>query len=91
MATITDKVSSVSTPTQALEVTSVTASAATARATTTLTVAFKMNSDASLKDKCDYVGVSLPSGWGPVLMNGAASMGAATLTGALANGTALNP
>lgn len=48
-----------------------------------------MNADASLKDKCDYVGVDLPSGWGPVLMNGAASMGAATLSGKLANGTAL--
>lgn len=50
-----------------------------------------MSSDAGVKDKCDYVGVDLPSGWGPVLRKGSASMGAVTLSGALANGTALSP
>lgn len=48
-----------------------------------------MNSDASLKDKCDYVGVDLPHAWGPVLVKGSASMGAATLTGVDAKGKAL--
>lgn len=91
MATANDKASGVDVPTKTLEVTSVTASAAAAREATTLTVVFKMNADAALKDKCDYVGVDLPWGWGPVLRGGSASLGAATLTGALANGTALNP
>lgn len=91
IASATDTLSKVDVPKLTLEVTGVTASAAAAREATTLTVTFKMNSDASLKDKCDFVGVDLPSGWGPVLRNGPASMGAVTLTGALANGTALNP
>lgn len=38
-------------------------------------------SDASVKDKLDYVGVELPWGWGNVLMGGAGSLGGVTLTG----------
>lgn len=47
-----------------------------------------MSSDASLKDKCDYLGVELPWGWGNVL-SGVASLGAATLSGVDSDGKAL--
>lgn len=50
-----------------------------------------MATNAATKDKCDYLGVELPSGWGNVLMAGAASMGSATLTGVGTDGKALSP
>lgn len=71
-----------------LDLTSVTASEASARSTTTLVMKVTMSSDASLKDKCDYLGVELPHGWGNVIM-GAASLGSATLSGTDTDGTAL--
>lgn len=49
-----------------------------------------MNSATALVGKCNYIGVELPHGWGRVL-NGASSLGAATLSGVLANGTAVSP
>lgn len=52
-------------------------------------MSFKMNSHTTLVGKCNYVGVELPSGWGPVLKG--ASLGAATLSGVLPNGTAVSP
>lgn len=74
-----------------LDMSSVTAAAASARATTTLTMVFKTPSDAAFKDKCDYLGVELPWGWGNVLVSGTASLGAPSLTGVLVNGTAISP
>lgn len=50
-----------------------------------------MSSDAAVKDKCDYLGVELPWGWGNVLMAGSASLGSATLTGVGTDGKALSP
>lgn len=75
-----DTASGVGVPTLTLGLTSVTASEASARSTTTLVMSVKMSSDASLKDKCDYLGVELPHGWGNVMKMGSASLGAATLT-----------
>lgn len=75
-------------PTKSLTLTSVTATAADARAKTTLTAVFKVPVDAALKT-LDTVGVELPWGWGPVLTTGSASLGAVSLSGVGSDGKAL--
>lgn len=49
----------------------------------------KVPTDAALKDNCDYFGVELPHGWGPVLMDGHASVGGVSLSGVGSDGKAL--
>lgn len=49
----------------------------------------KVPTNAALKDTCDYLAVELPHGWGPVLMDGHASVGGVSLSGVGSDGKAL--
>jgi len=53
-----------------------------------MTVKFTVPKNDALKDKCDYVSVELPWGWGNVLY-GSGSVGSVSLSGADSAGKAL--